>query len=207
MMSSYFFIGGGEWAWKWVWGWEGVGACFSLPVCVSIYVFSTSIKSACLVASVQVRARLCCCGLPLVTLLRMRIPSMRAESQASSDCAWALICQVLTPQRMTDVSFCLLAPSYIPVTCPYVIQDKVLQSGFSFIKLSSCSSLCVSVCVPGREIYTRINSGQEKENHWAHVVSSRSTSALQKDKCQTKVWSWIHPMHFSCISCYWFEIE
>lgn len=43
------------------------GACFSLPVCVSIYVFSTSIKSACLVASVQVRARLCCCGLPLVT--------------------------------------------------------------------------------------------------------------------------------------------
>lgn len=39
------------------------------------------------------------------------------------------------------------SPSYIHVTCQYVTEDKMLQSGFSFTKTSSCCSMCVCLGV------------------------------------------------------------
>lgn len=68
----------------------------------------------------------------------------------------------------TDVSFCLLAPSYIHVTYQSVIQDKVLQPGILFTKMSSCCSLCVA----GRETDTGIHSGQfYEEKDWPKKCS------------------------------------
>lgn len=97
-------------------------------------------------------------------------------------------------KRRTDVSFCLLAPSYIHVTCQYVIQDKVLQPGILFTKMSSCCSLCVS----GRETYTGIPSAHfYEEKDWAHLVSFT---------CPTKIFDciFLFGSHLSYLSFVWF---
>lgn len=156
-MSSYFCV-----------GWEGDteggvkegGGCFFSVL--SAYLFTSfhfsSIKSACMFVGVL----LVCCGSLLVTLLWRRTPSTWAESQASCDCAWALICQVLIPQRRRDVSLCLLALPHISMWHVNMSQRIKCCSWAFLLPKYLHAALCVCVCdrVSGRETCKMINWSQ-----------------------------------------------
>lgn len=88
--------------------------------------------------------------------LRERTPSTWAESQSRPAIVHERsFVKALIPRRRRGCQLLSAGtPSYIHVTCQYVIEDKVLQPGFSFTKISSCCALCVcvSVCVKKEKV-------------------------------------------------------
>lgn len=121
---------------------------------MSAYLFMSfhfsSIRTVCVVGGVRVRV------LPIfifcVTLLPRRTPSTWAESRACCDCAWALICQALIPQRRRDVSFCLLALLHISMWHINMSQ-RIKCCSRSFLSpkyLHAALCMCIFVCQGGK---------------------------------------------------------
>lgn len=139
--------------------WTGASALslFSpLTVCISVYCMSlhfSSIKTPTMFVGVQLWVALC-------------DPSLKQDSinvGRSASMLWLCISAHLSSAYPTTEEGCQLLSagtlSYIHVTCQYVIEDKVLQLGFSTPKYLH-AVLCVYVCVSRRGTYKMIHSGQ-----------------------------------------------
>lgn len=150
-----FVCGRGLWDWRrrWFCGWGGLLVdCFS-PSCLHIYLCPFTSHPLGLCAWLEVCE--CVCALFFfffVTLLRRRTPSTWAESRACCDCAWALICQALIPQRRRDVSFCLLALLHISMWHINMSQRiKCCSRAFLSPKyLHAALCMCIFVCQGGK---------------------------------------------------------